>query len=220
MDRGLLDLGSLVQNLPQLIGIDIWSVMDNPQYRRRGLEARSWTYSDSLFDALKQGHQRLRHFHWNARLMGKHASDPMAMYQWMHTIHQMPTFQSLTYIKLTSFFGDSAARTDLIFPVDYASPGKVLTMSQQNKEATRLQKQDAQRLQDEGLADALRALPNLRKLDLYMSSIACLLQQFQSRILIKQVPALPKASPEEAQSIRIFRKKSSKSFVCTGFQAM
>ena len=170
-DLGALDLGAMVKQLPQLLGIDIWSVMDNPDVRRQGLAYRDWTYSDSLFEALKEGSQRLRHFHWNSRFMGKHATDPLEMYTWMDSIHQYPSFQSLHYIKLTGFFGDSNARLDLAFPVDFASPGRTLTITQQNKEAARIEKKALQEKQDEALAKALRTLPNLRKLDLYLCTV-------------------------------------------------
>lgn len=170
-ELGSLDLGALVEQLPQLIGIDIWTIMDSPEIRRRAPRYRSWSYSDSLFEALSQGKQRLRHFHWNSSFMGKHATDPMDMYQWMHTIHQLPSFQSLTYIKLTNFFGNSHVRIDLDFPIDFTSPGKPLTVKQQKKEADRLGKKAIQRQQDETLAKALGVLPNLRKLDLYLCSV-------------------------------------------------
>ena len=170
-DLGALDLAAMVKQLPQLLGIDIWSVMDNADIRRQHLPNKSWSYTNSLFDALATGPQRLRHFHWNSRFMSKHASDPMEMYTWMDSIHQYPSFQSLTYLKLTGFFGDSNTRLDLAFPVDFASPGKTLTITQQNKEAARVEKKALQEKQDAKLAQTLHTLPNLRKLDLYLCSV-------------------------------------------------
>lgn len=171
VELGSLDLGALVKQLPMLIGIDVWTVLDNPDIRRKALTARAWAYPDSLFEALSEGSQRLRHFHWNSRFMGKQVASPYDMYQWMRVQHQLPAFQSLTYLKLTSFLGDSDSRIDLHFPIDYSSPGKPLTTTQQTKEAVRLEKKAAVRRQDEALAQAVGALPNLRKLDLHMCSV-------------------------------------------------
>jgi hypothetical protein len=170
-ELGSFDLGALVKQLPQLIGIDIWSIMDNFEIRSRALHSRPWAYPDSLFDALLETKQRLRHFHWNSRFLAKHATDVTGMYEWMNTIHQFPSFQSLTYLKLSSFYGDIETRIDLAFPVDFASPGKTLTITQQNKEATRIEKKATQQKQDEMLAKAIGALPNLRKLDFSMCSV-------------------------------------------------
>jgi hypothetical protein len=170
-ELGSFDLGALVKQLPQLIGIDIWTVMDNPEIRRTAMTSRSWSYPDSLFEALSQGSQRLKHFQWNSRFMGKQAANPTDMYCWMHGIHQLPAFQSLRYLKLTSFLGDSEPRIDLDFSVDYNSPKKPLTIAQQNKELLRLEKKAAQHKQDKLLAHALEVLPNLRKLDLHLCSI-------------------------------------------------
>jgi hypothetical protein len=170
-ELGSLDVGALVKQLPQLIGIDIWTVLDNPEIRRTGMDSRAWSYPDSLFEALSDGTQRLRHFHWNSRFMTKLFGSPSDMYQWMNGIHRLPSFQSLTYLKLTSFLGDSGTRLDLHFPVNFSSPSKPLTTAQQNKEAIRLEKKAVQRRQDELLAKALEVLPNLRKLDLHLCSI-------------------------------------------------
>jgi hypothetical protein len=170
-ELGPFDLGTLVERLPLLIGIDTWSILDNPEIRRSATTSRAWSYPNSLFEALADGPQRLRHFHWNSRFLAKQSSIPSAMYQWMRSMHLLPSFQSLTYLKLTSFLGDSEIRMDLHFSVDFFSPSKPFTVAQQNKEAIRMEKKAAQRREDELLAQALKVLPNLRKLDLHLCSV-------------------------------------------------
>ncbi|KIV98365.1 hypothetical protein, variant [Verruconis gallopava] len=203
VELGSFDLGALVRQLPQLTGIDVWTMLDHPDVRRASITSRSWSYPDTMFKALADVGQRLRRFHWNSRFMGKQATeDPSAMYRWMHDLHQLPAFQSLTYLKLTNFLGDSDARIDLDFAVHFSAPGKPLTAAQQKKEALRLEKKNAQHRQDELLAKAVSGLPNLRKLELHMCSIVdgdwlCLLPQGLTHLGILECDRLTSEGLEE-----------------------
>lgn len=89
----------------------------------------------------------------------------------MHTLHLLPSFQSLQYLKLTGILGDSNVRKDLQFPIGFESPTKTLTPALQNKEAIRLERKQEYRRDGEILANALNCLSNLRKLDFHMCSI-------------------------------------------------
>jgi hypothetical protein len=168
-DYGAFDLGTLIKHLPQLTEIDVWSIYDTPRVRRVGYSEKPWTYPETIFDALVEGGQRLRSFHWNGKFFGKMADEPAILYEWMHGKHLLTPFQSLRALTLTNFLGDVETRLSLEEPLITSS--KPLTTTQVEKEAIREEKRLAMQKQDESLAEAICALPDLAILDLQMCSI-------------------------------------------------
>jgi hypothetical protein len=165
---GSFDLGLLIQQLPQLAEIDIWRIHDTPNRRRLAHPVKQWTYPDSMFDALVAGNNRLRAFHWNSRLMPK-ATEVPSMYAWMHMTHETAPFQTLRELTLTNFLGDSERRVQLFEPV--LTPTKPPTATQISREAAREELRQAIKKEDELLAKAVSALPNLTVLDLQQCSV-------------------------------------------------
>lgn len=167
-DYGAFDLGTLIKHLPQLTEIDIWNIYDTPSVRRVGHAKKPWAYPESMFEALVEGGQRLKGFHWNATFLPKHADDAKTSFQWMHEKHLLTPFQSLKSLALTNFFGDISDRLDL---EDRITQSKPLTTTQVDKEALREEKRQTVKKQDEALAKAICALPELKTLDLHMCSV-------------------------------------------------
>ncbi|QDS76926.1 hypothetical protein FKW77_004499 [Venturia effusa] len=167
-DYGAFDLGTLIKHLPQLTEIDIWNIYDTPSVRRVGYTKKPWAYPESMFDALIEGGQKLKGFHWNATFLPRIGDDATSLFQWMHEKHLLLPFQSLKGLALTNFFGDIGDRLDL---EDRITQSKPLTTTQVDKEALREEKRQTVKKQDEALAKAICALPELRTLDLHMCSI-------------------------------------------------
>jgi len=166
---GALDPGSLIQHLPKLSEIDIWSVYDSRRHRHSIYPAKQWTYPDSLFTTLSAGEQRLKSFHWNSRLLGIVEDEPRNAYIWMQGIHSSTPFQSLRRLTLTNFFGDSETRKLLLGPA--ITPVKAPSATQISREEARQEWRQATKQEDEILARAISALPRLMLLDLQRCSI-------------------------------------------------
>lgn len=62
--RGLMDLGALIRQLPQLKGVNITDAIGRLSYA-----GTKWHYPASLFDALEESEIQLRSWRWNAYLM-------------------------------------------------------------------------------------------------------------------------------------------------------
>ncbi|TID20082.1 hypothetical protein E2P81_ATG07387 [Venturia nashicola] len=167
-DYGAFDLGTLIGHLPQLTEIDIWSIYDTPSVRRVGHTKKPWAYPESLFNALVEGGQRLKGFHWNATFLPKLGDNPTTLFQWMHEKLLLTPFQSLKSLALTNFFGDISDRLDL---EDRIIQSKPLTTTQVDKEALREEKRQTVKKQDEAFARAICALPELKTLDLHMCTV-------------------------------------------------
>jgi hypothetical protein len=165
---GPFDLGRLIQQLPQLAEIDVWSVYDSPNHRRTTPPVKHWTYPDSMFDALISGQNRLKSFHWNSRLIGK-AAEATKMYTRIYEIHTSTPFQTIRELTLTNFLGDSERIKKLFDPAPTSS--KTPTAAQINIEAAREEQRQAMRIEDDLLAKAISALPNLTMLDLQQCSV-------------------------------------------------
>lgn len=167
-DYGAFDVGTLIKHLPQLTEIDIWNIYDTPSVRRVGYSKKPWAYPESMFDALVEGGQRLKGFHWNATFLPKLGDHPINLFQWMHEKHLRTPFQSLKGLALTNFFGDISDRAYL---EDRISQSKPLTTTQVDKEALQEEKRQAVKKQDEAFAKAICALPELKTLDLHTCSV-------------------------------------------------
>ncbi|KAE9983859.1 hypothetical protein EG328_009473 [Venturia inaequalis] len=167
-DYGAFDLGTLIKHLPQLTEIDIWNIYDTPRVRRVNHTKKPWAYPESMFEALVEGGQRLKGFHWNATFLPKMGEDPTSLFHWMHEKHLLTPFQSLKSLALTNFFGDLSDRLDL---EDRITQSKPLTTTQVEKEAIRDEKRLAVKKQDKAFAKAICALPELKTLDLHVCTV-------------------------------------------------
>lgn len=167
-DYGAFDLGTLIKHLPQLTEIDVWSIYDTPRVRRIGYSEKAWAYPETMFDALVEGGQKLKGFHWNGKFFGKMVEEPTKLFEWMHEKHQLTPFQSLRSLALTNFLGDVESRLILEEPIITSKP---LTTNQVDKEASREERRQAVKRQDESFAKAICALPALQILDLHMCSV-------------------------------------------------
>ena len=108
-----IDLGDLLVHTPQLQGLGIHLVSDQPRYRKRD-NARTRTvkavYQKSIFSALNTSNVSLRTWKWNSRLAGSRYS--LSDIKEIHCSPPFQTLQSLTLVKFQTLETDPASFKD------------------------------------------------------------------------------------------------------------
>ena len=111
--RDPVDLGDLLINTPQLQGLGIHLVSDQPRYRKRD-NARTRTvkavYRKSIFSTLDTSKISLRTWKWNSRLTGSRYS--LSDIKEIHYSSPFQTLHSLTLIKFQVLETDPASSKD------------------------------------------------------------------------------------------------------------
>ena len=111
--RDPVDLGDLLIHTPQLQGLGIHLVSDQPRYRKRDY-ARTRTvklvYQKSIFSALDTSKVSLRTWKWNSRLTGSRYS--LSDIEEIHRSSPFQTLHSLTLVKFQTLETDSASSKD------------------------------------------------------------------------------------------------------------
>ncbi|SLM35838.1 Leucine-rich repeat [Lasallia pustulata] len=111
--RDPVDLSHLLVHTPQLQGLGIHLVSDQPRYRKRDL-ARNLkvkaVYQKTIFSALITGNVTLRSWKWNSRLTGSRYS--LSDIKEIHCSTPFQSLHTLTLVKFQTFETDSASSKD------------------------------------------------------------------------------------------------------------
>ena len=99
----VIDLGALVSLAPQLRGIYIYDLFDDPKYRAvtQMTKPSKRVYQRSLFAALQKEKTLLQAWTWNGRL-----TSSCSRLSELKEIHAMPAFQSLRDLSFVNYYPD------------------------------------------------------------------------------------------------------------------
>ena len=104
--RDPIDLARMISYMPQLRGIGIHFVSDQPRYQKRvpsSIKKTRPIYKKSLFDALEDNRISLRSWKWNFGVGG--AGKGSTFYPWsvVKNIHKLSCFQSLQSLAVVKY---------------------------------------------------------------------------------------------------------------------
>lgn len=94
-----LDLGLLVQGMPQLQHFEILHPVDTPPYRV--LNIQRWTYPTNLIQALETSGTKLKSWRWNRDMIP--STGPMDIYTYMSQAHTSKSFEYLERLVVCGF---------------------------------------------------------------------------------------------------------------------
>lgn len=111
--RDPVDLGDLLIHTPQLQGVGIHLVADQPRYRKRDngkTRTVKAVYQKSIFSALDTSKVSLRTWEWNSRLAGSRYS--LSDIKEIHCCSPFQTLHSLTWVNFQALERDPASSQD------------------------------------------------------------------------------------------------------------